>query len=252
MNVFSLASLTSVCAVALLAGCASPPPPPPPPPVYMTTSALGTELTANVVGTAETESDRAMLDAFSLAVRNELTARGYRLEADDPDVLVELKVSENVLDRSGRNVTLSGTFSLVVTTPVRRGIRIGVETFAVQSEQSLGEDAARADLVRLVLPRVRRWIGTNALPADTGLGAVVVNIVGAELDPADDARVAAAFAGAAGDAEGVLRVGEISRDPEARRYRYRVVYVNAKFPTPAGFLGAILAAHPELPLTPVN
>lgn len=218
----------------------------------MTTSALGTELTANVVGTAESEADQSMLDAFALAVRNELAARGYRLETEDPDVLVELHVSEKVLDRSGRNVTLSGTFSLMVTTPVRRGIRIGAETFAVQSEQHLGEDAARADVVRLVMPRVRRWIGTNALPADTGLGAVVVNIVGAELDPSDDVRVAAAFAQAAGNTEGVLRVGEISRNPEVRRYKYRIVYVKGKFPPPVGFLGTILAAHPELPLTPAN
>lgn len=253
MKPIPFAPFAAAGAIALSAGCATPPPPPPPPPppVYMTTSALGTELTANVVGTAATEDDRPMLDAFVLAVRNEMQVRGYRLDAEEPEVIVELKASERVLDRSGRNVTLEGTFSAAATMPARRNLKIAADTFAVQSEQSLGEDAARADLVRIAMPRVHRWVGTNVLPADTGMTAVNVQLVGGELDPSEDPRVVAAFVQAAIDTDGTLRVRELSRDAEARRYKFRIVHVTGKFP-PGGYLSAILASHPELPLTPLR
>ena len=247
-----LVSAAPVCAVAFLAGCATPPPePPPPPPIYMTSGASSAEITANVVGTAANEGDRPMLDAFVLAVRNEMQSRGYWLDADDPDVLVELGVSSEEIDRSVKNVTLVGSFSIKATMPVRHNLTIGSETFKVQSEQSLGEEAARADLVRLAMPRAKRWIGSNAGPMDTGLAATIVHIVGGDLDPSEDSRVLADFVRAAHDTDGTLQVRELQRDADARSYKYRVVYAKGKFPPPVGFLGRVLAAHPELPLTPV-
>lgn len=240
-----------LAAAAFLVGCATPPPPPPPPPVYMTSQTAFSDLTANVVGTAATEDDAPMLDAFVLAVRNEMQVRGYRLDAEEPDLLVELAVSEKVLDRSVRNVTLSGSFSAVATLPARRNLVVASDKFSVQSEQCLGEDAARADLVRIAMPRVRRWVGSNVLPADTGMTAMDVRIVGGELDPSEDSRVLAAFVQAAGGTDGTLRVRELSRDAEARRYKFRIVYATGKFP-PGGYLSSVLAAHPELPFTPVD
>ena len=250
MNIRRFSVPVLAAAAAFLAGCATPPPAPPPP-VYMTSRAAFSDLTANVVGTAATEADAPMLEAFALAVRNEMQVRGYRLDAEEPDVLVDLKASEKVLDRSGRNVTLAGSFSAVATLPARRNIEIASEKFSVQSEQSLGEDAARADLVRIAMPRVHRWVGANVLPADTGMSALNVQIVGGELDPSEDPRVVAAFVQAAGDTDGTLRVRELSSDSEARLYKFRIVYATGKFP-PGGYLSAVLASHPELPLTPVD
>ncbi len=189
-----------------------------------------------------------MLDSFMAAVRNELQARGYWLEADAPEVLVELGVSSEEIDRSGKNVTLGGVFSLKATVPVRRGITLGAETFKVQSEQSLGEEAAQADLVRIAMPRAHRWIGGDALPADTALDAAIIHIKGAELDPSEDRRVLAGFIQAVQGTDGTLLIKEISRDDQVRSYKFRIVYVKGKFP-PKRFLETVLTAHPELQLT---
>ena len=237
-----------LAAIAVIAaGCATPPPPPP---VYMTVRSSASELSANVVGTAKTEASRPMLDAFANAVRNELQGRGYWLDVDSPETLVELTVGERVLDRSGRNVSLAGDFSIAATVPVRHNMKLGTQTFSLQSEQTLGEEAARADLVRLALPRVHQWVGDHAQPGDTGLDAQIVHIVGAELDPSEDRRALADFIQAARGTDGVLLVKETQRDHEARSYKFRIVYAKGKFP-PGRFLGAFLASHPELPLTQV-
>jgi hypothetical protein len=192
-----------------------------------------------------------MLDAFTVAVRNELSQRGYWLDVDAPDVLVELGVGERVLDRSGRNVTLAGDFSLAATVPVRRGLSLGAETYSLQSEQSLGEEAARTDLVRLALPRAHRWIGNHVQPAETGLEVVNVIILGVEIAPSEDRAVLAGFVQAVRNTDGALAIRETARDEQARTYKFRIVYIKGKFP-PGGFLWTVLAAHPELPLTLVR
>ncbi len=248
MNLRSFVSATCLLlSVAMLVtGCATPPPPPPP--VYMTASSTPSELSVNVVGTASTEASRPMLDAFATAVRNELQQRGYWLDVDAPEVLVELSVGERVLDRTGKNVILAGDFSLAATVPVRHNLVLGKETYSLQSEQSLGEEAARSKLVLLALPRAHRWIGDHAQPDDTGLAAVIVHVKGAELDPSEDRQVLGDFIQVVRETDGVQLIREMSRDEQTRSYKFRVVYAKGKFP-PGRFLETVLAAHPELRLT---
>ena len=235
-------------AAAFAAGCASPPPPPPPP-VATIGGALSSSLTASVAATAETKGAEALLAPVLAAVREELARVGYRLETETPDVTVAVRVSAEILGRSGPKRELRGTFSLVADVPVRDGMKLGSGSISVENEDLLGEEAARADLLRRALPRVRRWIAENARPEDTGLLALDLRVSCVTDAPDEDAARFGAFEKAVAGTDGVESFLPTHRDDGARQRKYRAVVRRASFP-PGRFLETIAAAHPELELAP--
>lgn len=239
----------AIAATALAAGCASAPPPPPPP-VATVGGTLPATLTASIVGTAGTDTAEALLSPALAAAREELARVGYRLEAESPDVSFVLRVSDEILARSGAKREFKGTFSVEAEVPVRQGMKLGAETFSVENENPTAVDAAQADLLRRALPRLRSWISGNARPEDTGLRAIDVRVSCVTDSPDEDARRFGSFEKAVAGTEGVESFRETKRDDEARERKYRVVVRHAFFP-PGRFLDVIGAAHPELELGPL-
>ena len=238
-----------LAAAALAAGCSSPPPPPPPP-VAAIGGTLPAALVATVVGTADTDTAEALLAPALAAVREEVLRVGYRLETESPDVSFVVRVSDEILARSGEKREFKGTFSVEAEVPARQGLKLGTGSVSVENENPTAVDAAQADLLRRALPRLRSWIAGNARPEDTGLRAIDVRVSCVTDAPDEDASRFGSFEKAVTGTEGVESFRETMRDDAARQRKYRVVVRHAFFP-PGRFLDAIGAAHPELELGPL-
>ncbi len=235
-------------AAAFAAGCASPPPQPPPP-VEIIVGSLPSSLTASVVATAETKTAEGLLAPALAAVREEFARIGYRIEAESPDVLIVLRVSDRILARREAKREFEGTFSVDASVPVRHDMKLASESFSVQNEDIASVEAAQANLLRRALPRLRRWIVENARPEDTGLLALDLRVSCVTDAPDEDAARFGAFEKAVAGTDGVESFLPTHRDDGARQRKYRAVVRRASFP-PGRFLETIAAAHPELELAP--
>ena len=192
-----------------------------------------------------------MLAPVLAAVREELARVGFRLETETPDVTVSVLVSDEILGRNGAKREFKGTFALAAEVPVRGGAKLGSGSFSVENETLLGEEAARADLLRRALPRLRRWVAENARPEDTGLQALDLRVSCVTVAPDEDARLFGFFETAVAGTDGVESFRETLRDNDARFRKYHAVIRRACFP-PGRFLEVIAADHPELELAPAH
>lgn len=204
-----------------------------------------------------TPSGSGPVEAVRQAVEGRLAAAGYKLNADAPDIHVQLAVRSSQFDQAGEYLRYAGT----VEAGVNRtwdSKRLGFESVSVRGKRGLGADEAMRNLTGELSDGAANLVMKFARPEQSGLAAMDVTIKRPWLvdrDPATlwindrDPQYTQRFIAAAKKLRGVVYCALVAQDYKTRTLTFRVVYLADAMPE--GVLNR-LATMDDLKIKPRN
>jgi hypothetical protein len=204
-----------------------------------------------------TTSGTGPADAVRKAVEGRLAAAGYKMNADAPDIRVQLAVGSSEFDRAGNYIRYQGT----VEAGVHRtwdNKRLGFDTFSVRGKRGLGADEAMGNLTAELADGTAARVMDFARPEQSGLAVMDVTIKRPWLvgrDPSTlwvydrDPEYAQRFIAAVKRIRGVVYCAMVAHDYDQRALTFRLVYLADAMPE--GVLNR-LATLDDLKIKPRN
>ena len=244
--------LTSCSSVTATTNPATPKTPASPPPVSGRTipDTMAAEASAEAVrhfNFRVTATGAAPAEAVRQAVEGRLAADGYKLNADTPDILVNLAVRSAEFDRAGEYLRYEGT----VEAGVNRtwdSKRLGFESLSARGKRGLGADEALRNLTASLSESTTAFVAKAARPEQAGLAALDVTIRRSWLTTRDP-EYARRFIHAAKQQRGIVYCALVAEDDDTRVLIFRMVYLADA--VPEGLLNR-LATMKSLNIKPRN
>ena len=232
----------------LLLGCQSaildtPATPMTPPPVSgkLVPDTMAAEASAEAVrhfNFLVTTSGSGPTDAVRQAIEGRLAAAGYKMNADAPDIRVQVAVRSAEFDRAGNYIRYEGTVEASVNRTWDNK-RLGFDTVSVRGKRGLGADEAMRHLTADLADGIAAKVMDFARPEQSGLAVIDVTIKRQWLvgqDPGTlrvydrDPEYAQRFIAAVKRIRGVVYCAMVAHDYDKRALTFRVVYLADAMP----------------------
>ncbi len=170
-------------------------------------------------------------DAVRRKVESGLAEKQFNLDAQAPDMQVNLTVSQTVFDRSGNYVILDGTADASVTRSFDRQT-VGHQTLTVRADRQLGEDVAARVLGEKLGSAAAEWVVKTAGSAVIDLAAVDVTVrrPWRPFSGSDVAAYAKLFTDRVSAIPGVKSCRVVSQENADRTLVFRVLYFRQEIP----------------------
>jgi hypothetical protein len=204
-----------------------------------------------------TTSGRGPADAVRQAVEGRLVAAGYKLNADAPDLQVQLAVRSSEFDRAGDYIRYEGTVEAGVNRTWDNH-RLGFATVSARGKRGLGADEAMRNLAAELVDGTAARVMAFARPEQSGLVVTDVTIKRPWLvgrDPATlavidrDPEYAQCFIATVKKLRGVTYCALVAHDSDARVLTFRIAYLADALPE--GLLNR-LATLDDIKIKPRN
>ncbi|HNR72300.1 MAG TPA: hypothetical protein P5233_17975 [Candidatus Paceibacterota bacterium] len=191
------------------------------------------------------------------AVEGRLAQSGYKLNAEAPDIQVQLAVRAAEFDRAGGYLRYEGTTEVGVNR-VWDNKRLGYDSVSVRGRRGLGADEAMRNLAAELANGTAARVMAYARPEQSGLAVQDVTIRRPWLVGRDpntvwihdrDPEYAQRFIAAVRQIRGVVYCAMVAHDYDQRALTFRVVYLADALPE--GLLNR-LANMKDLKIKPRN
>jgi hypothetical protein len=189
----------------------------------------------------------APANAVRQAVEGRLAAAGYKLNADAPDILVQIAVRSSEFDRSGGYLRYEGTSEAGVNRSWDNK-RLGFDTVSVRGKRGLGADEAMRNLTSELSEGTAALVMNFARPEQSGLTAVDITVKRPWLKT-HDPEYAQQFIRTVKQQPGVVYCALVPHDYDTKTLTFRIVHLADAMPE--GVLNRLVSQR-ELGLKPRN
>lgn len=260
-NATAGAALLALAAGSLLgAGCRStsstvPPTPttpwtPPPTSGRPVPDTMAAEASAEAVrhfNFVVTASGAGPVESVRQAVEGRLAENGYKMNAEAPDIQVQLAVRSAEFDRSGSYLRYEGTTEVGVNRAWDNK-RLGYDSVSVRGKRGLGADEAMRNLAGELASGTASRVMNYARPEQSGLAVVDVTVKRPWLKTRDP-EYAQRMIRAVKAQPGVVYCALVAHDYDTKMLTFRIVYLADAMPE--GVLNR-LASLRDLGIKPRN
>ncbi len=170
-------------------------------------------------------------DMVRRKVENGLAEKQFNLDAQAPDIQVNLAVAQTVFDRSGSYVILEGTVDASVTRVFDRQA-LGHRTLTLRGDRQLGEDNAARSLGEKLGSAASEWVLKTAVSGVVDLAAVDISVrrPWRPFSGSDLAAYAKLFTDRVAAIPGVKACRVVSQQNPDRTLVFRVMYFRQEIP----------------------
>jgi hypothetical protein len=196
-------------------------------------------------------------EAIRQAVEGRLAENGYKMNADAPDIKVQLAVRSSEFDRAGSYLRYEGTVEAGVNRTWDNK-RLGFDSASARGKRGLGADEAMRQLTAELSDACANLVMKFARPEQSGLAALDVTIRRPWLVGRDpntlwvydrDPEYAQRFIAAVKQIRGVVYCAMVAHDYDKRALTFRVVYLADALPE--GLLNRLVNLK-DLKINPQN
>ena len=185
-----------------------------------------------------TTSGSGPAGAVRQAVEGRLAAAGYKMNAEAPDIHVQLAIRSSEFDRAGNYIRYEGTVEVGVNRTWDNK-RLGFDTVSVRGKRGLGADEAMRNLTAELADGTATRVMNFARPEQSGLAVMDVTIRRPWLvgrDPSTlwiydrDPEYTQRFIAAVKKLRGVIYCAMVAHDYNARVLTFRIAYLADAMP----------------------